>query len=103
MRRVLLSSVVLMFALVPNLGNAGPRSVQIEPSSNDRASAAAPGYETYRGYLFDRPENSERRDVDAIADTCRRQLAVVQSGAVNPKVFQFFPSVPIIASEMACL
>jgi|SRR5258708_494411 len=103
MRRVLLSSVVLMFALVPNLGNAGPRSVQIEPSSNDRPSAATPGYETYRGYFFDLSENSERKDVDAIADTFRRQLDVVESVGLSPKVLQFFHTVPIIASEMACL
>ena len=102
MRRVLLSSVVVIFSLVPTLGSAGPRSVQTEPSSSDRPAAAS-GFETYRGYFFDLSENSERRDVAAIADTFRRQLDVVETVGLSPKVLQFFHTVPIVASEMACL
>jgi hypothetical protein len=103
MRRVLLSSVVLIFSLLPHLASAGPRSVQVEPSNNDRSAAATPGYETYRGYVFDLSENSERKDVVAIADTLRRQLDVIESAGFSPKVLQFFHTVPIVASEMACL
>jgi hypothetical protein len=103
MRRVLLSSVVLVFSLLPDLAGAGPRSVQVEPSNNGRSSAATPGYESYRGYVFDLSENSERKDVAAIADTLRRQLDVVEGVGLSPKVLQFFRTVPIVASEMACL
>jgi hypothetical protein len=103
MRRMLLSSVVLIFSLVPNLASADPRSVQIEPLNNDRPSAATSSYETYHGYVFDLSENSERRDVVAIADTLRRQLDVVESVGLSPKVLQFFRTIPIVASEMACL
>jgi hypothetical protein len=103
MRRVLLSSVVLIFSLAPNLGYAGPRSVQVEPSNTDRPSAATPAYEKYRGYVFDLSENSERRDVVAMADTFRRQIDVVENVGLSPKVLQFFHTVPIVASEMACL
>lgn len=103
MRRVLLSSVVLVFSLFPHLAGAGPRSVQVEPSSNDRSAAATRSYETYRGYVFDLSENSERKDVAAIADALRRQLDVVESAGFSPKVLQFFHTVPIVANEMACL
>src|SRR5258707_12728662 len=103
MRRVLLSSVVFILSLAPNLASAGPRSVQVEPSNSDRSPAATPGYETYRGYVFDLSENSERRDVTAIADSLRHQLDVVESVGLSPKVLQFFHTVPIVASEMACL
>jgi hypothetical protein len=103
MRRVLLSSVVLVFSLLSNIAGAGPRTIQVEPSGNDRSAAATRSYETYRGYVFDLSENSERKDVTAIADALRRQLDVVESAGFSPKVLQFFRTVPIVASEMACL
>jgi hypothetical protein len=98
MRRLLLASVVLIFSLAPHLAGAGPRSLQIEPPP-----AVPPGFETYRGYVFDLSENSERKDVTAIADAFRRQLDVVEGAGLSPKVLQFFHTVPIIASEMTCL
>jgi hypothetical protein len=98
MRRLLLGSVVFILSLAPNLAGAGPRSVQVEPTP-----AVPPGFETYRGYIFNLSENSERKDGTAIADAFRRQLDVVEGAGLSPKVLQFFHSVPIIASEMACL
>ncbi|MGB9118426.1 hypothetical protein [Bradyrhizobium sp.] len=98
MRRLLLSSVVFILSLVPNLAGAGPLSVQAEP-----ALAVSQGFETYRGYVFDLSENSERKDGTAIADAFRRQLDAVENAGFSPKVLQFFHSVPIIASEMTCL
>jgi hypothetical protein len=103
MRRALLSSVVLIFSLAPNLGNAGSRVIQVEPSSTDRSPAATPAYEKYRGYVLDLSENSERRDVVAMADMFRRQIDVIENVGLSPKVLQFFRAVPIVASEMACL
>jgi hypothetical protein len=106
MRRVLLSSVVVIFSLAaPDLAGAGARVIQVVPPANDRPAAAAPAsaYETYHGYVFDLSENSERKDVAALADTLRRQLDVVESVGLSPRVLQYFRSVPIVASEMACL
>jgi hypothetical protein len=97
MRRLLLTSVVFILSLAPNLAGAGPRSVQVEPP------APPAGFESYRGYVFDLSENAERKDVDAISDLLRRQLDVVESVGLSPKVLQFFRAVPIVASEMACL
>ena len=97
MRRLLLASAVFIFSLAPHLAGAGPRSLQVEPP------ALPPGFETYRGYVFDLSENSERKDVSAIADALRRQLDVVENAGLSPKVLQFFHTVPIIASEMTCL
>jgi hypothetical protein len=90
--------VVLIFSFAPHLAGAGPRSGQVEPPQ-----ALPVGFETYRGYVFDLSENSERKDVAAIADALRRQLDVVESVGLSPKVLQFFHTVPIVASEMTCL
>jgi len=97
MRRLLLTSVVFILSLAPNLAGAGPRSIEIDPA------AIPPGFETYRGYVFDLSENSDRKDSAAIAETFSRQLDVVENVGLSPKVLQFFHSVPIVASEMACL
>ncbi|MGA9092225.1 MAG: hypothetical protein WB420_24330 [Bradyrhizobium sp.] len=98
MRRLLLTSVVFIFSLAPHLAGAGPRSLQVEPPS-----AVPPGFETYRGYVFDLSENSDRKDSGAIADAFRHQLDVVESVGLSPKVLRFFHTVPIVASEMTCL
>lgn len=97
MRRLLLTSVVFILSLAPNLALAGPRSIEVEPA------AVPSGFETYRGYVFDLSENSDRKDGSAIADNFRHQLDVVENVGLSPKVLEFFHSVPIIASEMACL
>ncbi|WP_426443032.1 hypothetical protein [Bradyrhizobium genosp. P] len=97
MRSTLAASMILSLALGPAL--AGPRTS--EPST---AAASTPaGFEKYRGYIFDLSENTERKDVASIADMVRRQLDVVEAAGLSPKVLQFFHSVPIAASEMACL
>jgi hypothetical protein len=98
MRRLLLTSVVFIFSLAPHLAGAGPRSLQAEPPP-----AVPPGFETYRGYVFDLSENSDRKDSAAIADAFRHQLDVVESVGLSPKVLRFFHTVPIVASEMTCL
>ncbi len=98
MRRLLLSTVVFIFSLAPILAGAGPFSVQAEATP-----AVPPGFETYRGYVFDLSENSERKDSAAIVDALRHQLDVVESAGLSPKVLQFFHTVPIVASEMTCL
>jgi hypothetical protein len=97
MRKVSLTSLVFMLSLVPNLAGAGSRSIEVEPA------AVPPGFETYRGYVFDLSENSDRKDSGAIAESFRHQLDIVESVGLSPKVLEFFHSVPIIASEMACL
>lgn len=97
MRSTFVASVILSFALGPAL--AGPQT-----SGLPNATASTPaGYEKYRGYIFDLSENSNRKDVGSIADMVRHQLDVVEAAGLSPKVLQFFHSVPIVASEMACL
>ena len=98
MRRLLLTSVVFILSLAPNLADADPVSVEVEAPA-----VTPPGFQTYRGYVFDLSENSDRKDGDAISDLLRRQLDVVESVGLSPKVLQFFHRVPIIASEMTCL
>jgi hypothetical protein len=103
MRGLLLGSVISILMLIPGFANAGPRSLQVEASDVDKPAPASSNYETYRGYVFDLSENSERKDVTAIADLLHHQLDVVEGIGLSPKVLQFFHTVPIVASEMACL
>jgi hypothetical protein len=103
MRGLLLGSVISIVTLIPGFANAGPRSLQVDASNVDTPVSAPSNYETYRGYVFDLSENSERKDVTAIADLLRHQLDVVEGAGLSPKVLQFFHTVPIVASEMACL
>jgi hypothetical protein len=108
MRGLLLGSVISIVTLIPGFGHAGPRSLQVEASNADKpalatSNSARSNYETYRGYVFDLSENSERKDVTAIADLLKHQLDVVEGAGFSPKVLQFFHTVPIVASEMACL
>ncbi len=103
MRGLLPGLVISIVTLVSGSGNAGPRALQVDASNFDQPPSATSNYESYRGYVFDLSENSERRDVTAIADRLRHQLDVVESVGLSPKVLQFFHTVPIVASEMACL
>jgi hypothetical protein len=99
MRGLLLtSSVVFMLSFASNFAGAGSRIIQVEP-----AAEVPPGFETYRGFVFDLSENSDRKDSGAIAEAFRHQLDVVENAGFSPKVLQFFRSVPIVASEMTCL
>jgi hypothetical protein len=98
MRGLLLtSSVVLMLSFASNFAGAGPRIIEVEP-----AAEVPPGFETYRGYIFDLSENSDRKDSVAITDLLKRQLDVVENVGLSPRTLQFFHTVPIVASEMAC-
>jgi hypothetical protein len=103
MRRLLLGSVISVVALIPGLGHAGPHSLPVGASSTDQPPSATSNYETYRGYVFDLSENSERKDVTAIAEMLKHQLDIVEGVGFSPKVLQFFHTVPIVASEMACM
>jgi hypothetical protein len=98
MRGLLLtSSVVFMLSFASGIANAGPRVIAVEPGAE-----VPPGFETYRGYIYDLSENVDRKDKAAITDLLKKQLDVVESVGLSPKVLQFFHTVPIVASEMAC-
>ena len=110
MRGGLLVSTVLAITLGSHPGFAGSRILQVDPSANAvsapasaDAAPASPRFEIYRGYSFDLSESSERKDVGSTADMVRRQLDIVESVGFSPRVLQFFHTVPIVASEMACL
>jgi hypothetical protein len=60
------------------------------------------GFETYRGFIYDLSENVDRKDKAAMADLLKKQLDVVESVGLSPKVLQFLHTVPIVASEMGC-
>jgi hypothetical protein len=101
MRAALAFPIILVFALGSHAAGAGPQSMQAAPSGNDQPAPA--GFEMYRGYAFDLSENSEPKALTAMADNLKSQLDIVEAAGFSPKVLKFFHSVPIVASEMACL
>jgi hypothetical protein len=97
MRWVLPISIVFALSLTANFAVAAPRVIEVDP-----AAAVPPGFESYRGYIFDLSENVDRKDKEAIVDLLKRQLDVVENAGLSPKVLQFFHTVPIVATEMGC-
>ena len=95
---ILTSSIVLMLSFASTFAGAGPRVIEVDPA----ATEVPPGFETYRGYIYDLSENVDRKDKGAIVDLLKKQLDVVESVGLSPKVLQFFHTVPIVASEMGC-
>lgn len=99
MRGLLLTtSIVFILSFASSFAGAGPRVITVDPA----AAEVPPGFETYRGFIYDLSENVDRKDSAAIADLLKRQLDVVESVGLSPKVLQFFHTVPIVASEMGC-
>jgi hypothetical protein len=93
----LTSSVVFVLSLASSFAGAGPRVIEVEP-----AAEIPPGFESYKGYIYDLSENVDRKDKAAIVDLLKKQFDVVESVGLSPKVLQFFHTVPIVASEMGC-
>ncbi|HZR71754.1 hypothetical protein [Bradyrhizobium sp.] len=95
---ILTSSIVLMLSFASSFAGAGPRVIQVDPA----AEAVPPGFETYRGYIYDMSEYVDRKDKEEIVGLLKKQLDIVEDSGLSPKVMQFFHTVPIIASEMGC-
>jgi hypothetical protein len=107
----IMRATLLVTALALALGSgaaiADPRTITVPDSSVSSADstldpALAPGFERYRGFMFDLSESADRKDAAAITDNLKRQLDIVENAGFSPKVLKFFHSVPIIASEMTC-
>ena len=98
MRGLLLtSSVAFMLSFAASFAVAGPRVIQVQPPAE-----TPPGFETYRGYIYDLSENVDRKDNDEIVGLLKKQLDVVENAGLSPKVLRFFHTVPIVATEMGC-
>ena len=96
MRIALLLTATIVGALFAGPSNAGSLDA-------DAAQALPPGFQAYRGYMFDLSENSDRKDVDKLTENVKQQIDVVETAGLSPRVLRFFRTVPIIASELACL
>ena len=98
MRGLLLtSSVVFVLSLASSFAGAGSRIIEVP-----QAPEVPPGFQSYRGFIFDLSENSDRKDNAEFTDLLKKQLDIVESVGLSPKVLQFLHTVPIVASEMAC-
>ena len=98
MRIALLLTATIVGALFASPSNAGPLDAPAEA-----AQALPPGFQSYRGYMFDLSENSDRKDVDKLTDNLKRQIDVVEGVGLSPRILRFFHTVPIVANELACL
>lgn len=96
MRIALLLTATIVGALFANPSRAGSLDA-------DAAQPLPPGFQSYRGYMFDLTENSDRKDVDKLTDNLKSQIDSVEAAGLSPRVLRFFRTVPIIASELACL
>ncbi|QOZ11464.1 hypothetical protein [Bradyrhizobium sp. CCBAU 51765] len=96
MRIALLLTATIVGALFANPSRAGSLDADAAPS-------LPPGFQGYRGYMFDLSENSDRKDVDKLTDNLKQQIDAVEAAGLSPRVLRFFRTVPIIASELACL
>ena len=96
MRIALLLTATIVGALFANPSRAG--SLDADP-----AQPLPPGFQSYRGYMFDLTENSDRKDVDKLTANLKSQIDSVEAAGLSPRVLRFFRTVPIIASELACL
>jgi hypothetical protein len=103
MRAAVVCSAILSLSLAAYPAAADPRVIHLDPANEAPVPAQPTGYEHYRGYTFDLSENADRNDVAATAENLRQQLDVVESVGLSPRVLRFFHSVPVVASEMACL
>jgi hypothetical protein len=93
----LTSSIALMLLFVSSFAEADSRIIRVEP-----AAEVPIGFESYKGFIYDLSENVDRKDREAIVELLKKQLDVVESAGLSPKVMQFFHTVPIVASEMGC-
>jgi hypothetical protein len=95
MRIALLLTATIVGALFASPSNAG--------SPESASQPLPPGFQSYRGYMFDLTENSDRKDVDKLTENLKQQIDVVEGVGLSPRVLRFFHTVPIVASELACL
>jgi hypothetical protein len=98
MRIALLLTATIVGALFANPSSAGSLD-----ASSEAAQALPPGFQSYRGYMFDISENRDRKDVDKLTENLKSQIDVVEGVGLSPRVLRFFHTVPIVASELACL
>jgi len=96
MRIALLLTATIVGALFTSPTSAGSLDA-------DAAQPLPPGFQSYRGYMFDVSENRDRKDVDKLMDNLKSQIDVVEGAGLSPRVLRFFHTVPIVASELACL
>ena len=83
MRIALLLTATIVGALFASPSHAGSLDA-------DAAQPLPPGFQSYRGYMFDLSENSDRKDVDKLTDNLKRQIDVVEGVGLSPRILRFF-------------
>jgi hypothetical protein len=88
MRSLLITVPLSIFVLFPAFPHAAERTRD---------------YQSYHGYTLELSAVQDRQDVAAMTDTLRRQLDLVESVGLSPRVIKFFHSLPIVVDEAACM
>jgi hypothetical protein len=102
MRALLVTFVFAVLGLFPGSGNAGDRLSDSTNTEKRPANNSEP--ETYRDHFLDFSVLAGRQDFAKTADTLRHQVDMVEDVVgLSPHVQEFFRSIPISVSEVACL
>ena len=92
-----LTSALALFSV--DCANALDRNGNGAGSSQPKPQSSR---QTYRGYFLDLSQIAGRQDFGLVTDALRRQIDIVESVGLSPRVLTFFRTIPIVADEMAC-
>jgi hypothetical protein len=104
MRALLTGFTFCVLALLPAPGNAENRLPQPAVSGGERQPPAKPNGEAYRGHFLDVSDLAGRQNLAKMTDALRHQIDIVEDVAgLSPRMMNFFRSIPVLVSEVACL
>lgn len=104
MRTLLLISGFCVLALLPGQGNATDRVSANAASNSAKQLPATASNETYRGHYLDLSAIAGRQDFAVMAETLRHQIDFVEDiSGLSPRTLEFFRTIPISVSDVACL
>jgi hypothetical protein len=104
MRAFALTLMLCVLGLIPGSGNAENRLPKVIVSESAKPPLPDPGSETYHGHFLEVSALVGRQDFAAMTESLRRQVDIAEEvPGLSPRVRDFFRSIPISVSELACL
>jgi hypothetical protein len=93
---------ILALCLGSHAASAGSDQQEISISKSGDASPVNAGTEKYRGYFLDLSQIAGQQNYSEIINSLHRQLDIVESVGLSPRVLNFFHTIPIVIDEAAC-
>jgi hypothetical protein len=104
MRALSLTLMLCVLAPIPECGNAENRLPKVAISESPKPSLPDQSSETYKGHFIDFSVLAGREDFAKMTEALRHQVDIAeQVPGFIPHVRDFFRSIPISVSEVACL